>query len=350
MKLQIRKIQSSSHHSTSIVITAISSSVRFLKIALLIAVMVYLTSGITVVEPDETALVFRFGKMQEQIHHSGLLLTLPEPIDRVAKIPTEKIHEIALTQWLNKPKALNVPTPIARPTLHPVQDGYTLTGDANIVRCRFVLRYQIANPANYHVQCLDPQETLKLISYSASAEAIAGMDVDSVLSSGVKRLKEEIAQNIQKEANYLGLGIQILAFEIPEITPAEQVKQAFRNVTSARVKARTLVEEANSYRAREISRAKSEAYRIRKESSALANQVIAQAEGESNAFLSILKEYSKHPQVVWQRLKAEASQAFFAKAKNVTVLPKGNNSEFQVWIDPQVKKLRNQINDQRPIR
>ena len=267
------------------------------------------------------------------------------------KIPTEKVQEIVLADWLTVKQSQEEGQTTKIPaTLHPVDDGYTLTGDANIVRCQFALRYQITDASSYYLQALDPQVALEMISYSKAAEAIAQMDVDSVLSSGVKRLKEQIANEIQEESDALGLGIEVLAFEIPEVAPAEQVKQAFRNVTSARVKARTLVEEANSYKAREISRAKSEAYRLRRENTALADQKIAQAQGESHAFNSILEEYAKHPQVVQQRLRAEASQAVFAKAKNVTVLPQGQDNQFQVWIDPKVKQLRNRINNQRTPR
>ncbi len=159
---------------------ALAGTIALLRWLLFGLVALYLCSGITRVAPHEDALVYRFGRLQRTLHPPGLCFALPAPIDRVVKIPTRTQHELFLNHWAPEEAGPTSVTPAAAtpnaPTtqipasllavlpaantgalsagapppgakgLHPVFDGYTLTGDTNLVQARLTLRYRIADP------------------------------------------------------------------------------------------------------------------------------------------------------------------------------------------------------------
>lgn len=66
---------------------ALGATIRLLRWLLLGLAGIYLCSGITRVEPNEDALIYRFGKLQRDVHPPGLCFALPPPIDRVVTKP-----------------------------------------------------------------------------------------------------------------------------------------------------------------------------------------------------------------------------------------------------------------------
>ena len=298
------------------VLQAMKSSVKLLRWGLLLLALIYLASGITVVGPNETAFILRFGTLQPARHGSGLLLALPQPIDEVVRVPTQSVQEIQLNDW----DSGSPPFADNSPSLHPVQDGYTLTGDANIIRAKFSVRYQVSDPVAYVLNAKNQPASLESILYQAATGVIAHMRVDDVLASGLNSLRQEAMNTAQTRLDQLGLGVQLLAFEVREITPARQVLPSFQEVVSARVASRTRVEEANSYRASQVPAAQAEAYRIKQEADAYAQESVAKATGEAAAFEAIERQYRAAPQLMRTRLYADALETILHNLKSATIL------------------------------
>lgn len=307
------------------VLQALKSSVRMLRGGLLLLAAVYLSSGITVVGPNETAFVLRFGKLQPAVHTSGLLLAFPQPIDEVVKVPTRSVQEIALDDWDS--------SAITGPTLDPVYDAYTLTGDANIIRAKFSVRYQISDPAAYVLSVTHPVPLLGDILYRAATVVIAQMNVDDVLASGLEALRSEAMRIAQNEIDRLGLGVKLLAFEVNSIEPARQVLPAFEDVVSARVESRTLIEKANSYRASELPSVHAEAYRDRQEADAYAQDLVATAGGEASSFEAIDAQYRKAPELMRTRLYADAMNTILDRLRSTTFL-RASGERLKLLLQP----------------
>ncbi|HUK82754.1 MAG TPA: FtsH protease activity modulator HflK [Verrucomicrobiae bacterium] len=303
------------------VLQAMKSSVRLLRWGLLLLLLIYLFSGVTVVGPNETAFVLRFGKLQPGLHSSGLLLALPQPIDEVVKVPTRSVQEIRLDAWAASP----VNGMIAA-TLNPIRDGYTLTGDANIIQARFSVRYQVSDPVAYALAVKDQPALLEAVLYQAATEVIAQMTVDEVLASGLESLRAQTLRIAQAQLDRLGMGVQLLAFEVHEISPALQVVPAFQDVVSARVESQTLIEQANSYRASELPAARADAYRIKQEADSYGQDLVAKATGESAAFEAIEVQYKAAPQLMRTRLYADAMETILHQLQSTLILqPSGSN-------------------------
>jgi membrane protease subunit HflK len=311
-----------------VVLATLRSSISLLRWAILGLAGIYLASGITVVGPNESGLIVRFGKLQPGIHAPGLLFALPEPFDLVVKVPTRSLQEVGLDVWAPKPNEESLQA------LHPVDQPYTLTGDANIIRASFAVRYQISDPVDYVFQVKDRDALRDAILYQAATRTLAGMSVDDALAARKSFLADESMRIAQDEMNRLGLGIQLLAFEIRDINPPQSVLPAFQDVVSAKVQAKTLVEPANSYHATAIPQAQGQAYRINQEAQSYAQQIVSQAQGEASSFLAQLKEYRANGDVMRSRLLAETMEAIIPKMRVTTVVPSGAGTT-RLLLEPQ---------------
>jgi membrane protease subunit HflK len=314
--------------SAHAILVALRSSIRILRWGMLVLVLIYLCSGITIVGPNERALILRFGRALPESSAPGLLLAFPPPIDVVIMLPAKSVQEVALEAWSPADESS------WRDSLHPAFNPYTLSGDVNIIRARFSVRFQIASPVAYEFGAAERDNLRDAILYQSACRALAGMSVDDVLTTRRDYIGQESMRLAQAEMDRLGLGIQLLAFETREINPPAQVLPAFQDVVSAKVEAKTLVEPARSRHASVIPAAKAEAYRIQQEADAYAQGIVAKARGEVSAFLALLKEYRANPGTVHMRLYAEMLENVLPKVRVATVMPSGRG-EIRVLVEPQ---------------
>lgn len=335
-------------------------NLTLLRIAIVLIFALYLFSGVTIVSYSESAVVVRLGKVLQPARNSGLVLAFPPPIDRVYKIPTRQIQEVELRAWLpseartqawyetkirelqenpaeeifediNVYVARNFPYPT---TLHPVQDGYTLTGDANVVEGVFTIRYLIADPVQYFLSISNEKELLQRVAYQSATETIAEMGVDELFSERQNVFTAETARRIQNRLNKLNSGIRLQGFEINMIRPPLQVIAAFQEVISAQVESRTLWEQARGEASTIISQTRAETRRSLLEAEANRQNLVAQARGKAAAFEELAKEASIDPDLFRSRIKLETLERVLGNVTTATVLP-GTGGERQFWLPQQ---------------
>jgi membrane protease subunit HflK len=294
---------------------------------MLVLVLIYLCSGITTVGPNQRGLILRFGRALPKSAPPGLLLAFPEPIDEVVMLPAKSVQEVVLDAWTPNDNSW-------RDSLHPATDPYTITGDVNIIRARFSVRFQVADPIAYEFGASERENLRNLICYQSACRVLAGMNVDDALTTRRDFIGQESMRLAQEEFDRLGLGLQLLAFETREINPPAPVLPAFQDVVSAKVEARTLVEPARSRHASVIPEANAEAYRIQQEAESYAQGLIAKAQGEVSAFLALLKEYRANPGTVHTRLYAEMIEKVLPKVRVSSVLPT-DGGEVRILVSPQ---------------
>ncbi len=334
---------------------ALAGTIALLRWLLLGLVALYLGSGITRVAPHEDALVYRFGRLQRTLHPPGLCFALPAPIDRVVKIPTRTQHELFLNHWAPEETAATAPAAAmpAAPTtqipasllavlpaantgalsagapppgakgLHPVFDGYTLTGDTNLVQARLTLRYRIADPFAY-ASAAAPETVPGLLDaavFAAATQILAATRIDDALTVGLESLRARVRDLAQRRLDTLGLGIELVAFEINALTPPLATAAAFADVTSAQVEARTTLETARTYRAQAAPRATADAFRLRRQAEADGREFTTRARGEAAAFLALLAEHRRAPALLETRLRAETLEQILPRVKTKTVVP-----------------------------
>lgn len=311
---------------------AFTQTLTLLRWLIAALVALYLGSGITRVAPHEVALVYRLGALQPGVHAPGLVFALPAPFDRVVKIPVRTQQELALHAWSPEEDAAPAKPGAAPKGLHPVFDGYTLTGDANLVRGRFSLRYRIADPLAWAKAATAPTAALLLeaAALDAATQTLATLTIDHALGPGLETFRQRVREETQRRSDRLGLGVELLSFDVTQLTPPTAAAAAFAEVTSAQVEARTLVENARTERAQTLPQAQSEDYRRRHEAEADAQRLTTRAQAETASFLALVPAYRDTPALVVEHLRADALRDVFARAKIRAVLPAGDRLTLQV--------------------
>jgi membrane protease subunit HflK len=345
---------------------ALAATIKLLRWLLVGLVVVYLCSGITRVAPNEDALVYRLGRLQREVHPPGLCFALPPPIDRVVKIPTRTQHELFLNAWAPDEAAATAaaaaPAASAAPTtpqlpaallavlpaanvglaastpppgkgLHPAFDGYSLTGDANVVQARLTVRYRISDPFAY-ASSVEPNARTPLIDavmFDAATRTLATTRIDDALGTGLETFRTRVRELAQQRLDALKLGLEVVAFEVNAITPPAATASAFADVTSAQVEARTTLEQARTYRAQTMPRAESDAFRARQQATADARELATRARGEAASFLALLQEHRAAPALVELRLRAETLEQILGRVKTKTVVP-GDGGQLNVFL------------------
>ncbi len=338
------------------------NNLTLLKIGFGLLVALYLFSGVTIVRYGESAVQVRMGKVIGPAHDSGLLIAFPPPIDRIYKFPTQQIQELKLDAWVPSPERIALwhkkvrtetksgpmidladPTEYLKehhpwPTmLHPVLDGYSLTGDANIVGGVFTLRYRIVDPIQYYLTLHNEKELLPRIAYQAIARTVAEMSIDSLFSDQRGAFVTQTRLHIQQQLNELNTGIGIQGFEINTIAPPVQVLEAFQEVVNAQVESGTLLEKAESDFTTLALQTAAETRKIELEAAAKRLNLIAQAEGKAAAFSALLQEASHNIPLYRSRIHTETLNRIFRNLTTSTLLP-AQSSDLQFWLPQETSK------------
>jgi regulator of protease activity HflC (stomatin/prohibitin superfamily) len=101
------------------------------------------------------------------------------------------------------------------------------------------------------------------------------------------------------------------------------VADAFREVASAEVEARTLLEQARSARAALLPAALGEASSIRSQAEAEASALLARVRGEVEAFATIHEAFRASPDGFQERLLAETLAPLMPLWRGLYVVPSG---------------------------
>ncbi len=287
----------------------------------------YAGSGITVVQPDEVAVVYRFGALVGDgagaVHAPGLLLALPRPMDRVERVPVARVFETELRDlhYTRSDSKVTRYLVTNRATLDPERTGYALTGDQNIVHIAMVARWQVGDPIAWIQEVADPEAQLRLAVLHATVQTLGGTTVDTVLSDGRQDMVDTMTRRAQTWLDERESGVSLVSLELLELGPPQQVQEAFRDVQTAAIESETVMRSAREYQEVQVPKARTDKRRLILAAEAEAFAGIQRARSEASAFEILVAEYRKDPVVVRERLYREGVETVLQDAGKVDFLP-----------------------------
>jgi len=273
-----------------------------LGVALLAIAAAYLGSGFYVVGTDERGVVRRFGAVAEHVG-PGMHYRLPWPIDRVDVLKTTSVMKTG------------VGFALPDNTAQSVTGMELLTGDTNILGVALVLQYVIRNPADFLSRVEAPQALVDTVAQAVLTEAVAAMPIDEVLTTGRMAMQDEVKTRTQATLDRYQSGVQITSASIMAMTLDRSVAEAFQDVADAMADREKLQNEARAYQNDQIPKARGAARTALSEAEAYRQKRIAEAVGETDRFLALLKEYEKAPEITRSRLYLEAMEKILPKVK-----------------------------------
>ncbi len=251
-----------------------------------------LLTSIHRVSPQERGVVTFFGSYSRTMQ-PGLHFSLPAPLEQVMKLDVEEIRTI------------DIPT--------GESEKLILTGDQNIVDLAYSVRWNIKSPELFLFQIAEQEETIKEVAESAMRAAVANFTLDDTIGSERTEIEQQVEQNMQALLDGYGAGVVIRGIAIKKADPPAAVNDAFKEVSAAQQTAQTYLNEARAY----------------------AQQLTAQAQGESAAFDKVYEEYRLAPRVTRQRMYYETMERVLSQVDKTIIEADGVTPYLPL---PEIKK------------
>ena len=270
-----------------------------------IALLVWLGSGIFIVQEGQQAVVTTFGRFTNT-REAGIQFRWPYPF---------QAHEtVSVTQLQSVDVGRNS---VVQAT--GLRDSSMLTQDENIIDIRFTVQYRRANARAYLFENFRADDAVRQAAETAVREVVGRSKVDAVLYEQRSALATDLVKSIQAQLNRLNAGILVDNVNVQSVQVPEQVQASFDDAFKAGADRDRLKNEGQAYAANEIPKAQGTAARLKQEADAHRATVTAQAEGDAQRFRSVLTEYQKAPAVTRDRLYLETMQSVYSNVSKVMV-------------------------------
>jgi modulator of FtsH protease HflK len=300
--------------------------------------LLYAVSGITVIRPDEVAVVERWGRLvgdtaATRQHGPGLLFALPRPFDQVVRVKTKYVQELPI-------RTLAAPAGWAAvgDTLDPLTVGYALTGDQNIVHVGMIARYRVRDPVEWAFYGPKTEDILRTEVSAAMVRSLGEVNVDHVLAEERKDVIKTVTQRAQAGLDAAHSGLALVALELTELAPPRALAPSFEAVQSAFIEAETKKKAAQAHAEEVVPRARGEADQAVQAARADTATSLARAAGDTAAFLDLQRGYAVDPVVVRERLYRDAVDKAIGGAAAVRWVPPpagGHYAGLRVLVSPE---------------
>lgn len=234
-------------------------------------------STVHMVGPKEQGIVTTFGKYTRTID-PGVSLSLPWPFQtvEVTDVTSIKVYTI------------------------PEGEGekLMLTSDQNLVDLSYLVRWNIKNLKNFRLRLADPEETVREVAEAAMRSSIAEISLDGALSgAGRAEVEQSVRERMQRVLDGYRAGVAVQGVEIKKADPPAKVIGAFQQVTAAQ----------------------QDAERDRSNARAWAQQLLARAQGDAQAFDKVYEQYRLAPEVTKRRMYYETMERVLSKNDKVVI-------------------------------
>ena len=270
-------------------------SIRLVKALLpytvaLAAILLWFTTGLVQIEPHQTGIYYRFGKMADEVLEPGLHLCLPWPCDKIEIYDTENVKRFTVgyvsdedddNTWTGK---------------HGSEEYRLLLGSRDeLVSVNLRIEYKISDLRLYLMNNSDPVSLIKASAYQWVLDHTITSDLDSLLAVNRSEFSQHLISDLTEEIKKYNTGISIVSVVLESIHPPIDISETYQEIISAEIEAQRLVKEAEGYYEKTITEA--EQKRDTEIYNATVNQItkVANANAEVAEFMANVAADGKYP-------------------------------------------------------
>jgi len=285
------------------------NSGRFIGIAILVVLTIWLLSGIYFIQPNQNGVVLTFGKYTRTDETPGAKWRAPWPIQSVniVDVTVERRIQIGYNsneKGFNKNQSASVHN-----------EGLMLTGDENIIDINFVVLWRVGNAKDFLYSVRDPEDTIAMVAASTMREIIGQTNIQPALTDARTKIQSDARVLMQKLLDEYNSGVTINNVQLQKVDPPDAVVDAFNEVQRARQEKEKLKNQADTYRKDIIPRAKGEAVKMLNDAEAYKAQVVSKATGDASRFNSVYTAYKNSPEVTSERMYLETAEEIIKNTK-----------------------------------
>lgn len=265
------------------------------------------------VDPEETAVVLRFGKFVGTAD-AGPHFKLPFGIETVQKVVTGRVLQ---REYGYRTKA-EVRSKFSEKGYE--EESLMLSGDLNVVNFQWIVQYKIKDPVHYLFRVSEVELTLDDIAESVVRRIVGNRYSDEVLTVGRASIADQAKKEMQDILDLYQTGLQVVTVNIQNANPPNQVKAAFNEVSEAQQEKERMINEAQQAYNQKVSRAVGEARQTITQAEGYALERVNRGEGDVRRFLEILNEYQKAPEITRRRMYLESFETMVGRLDHLYVI------------------------------
>ena len=275
-----------------------------ISVAVLIAaalVVFWVVKCVYTGQPDELGQELVFGEPKEEVATAGLHFHF-WPIETVEKVSTRVQREFIGADTTRREGA---------------ESNLMLSGDQNIVEINFTVLWRVVDPKQFLFNVAEPEAFLRRVADSAMRELVGRSTAEQVRTERRAEVEEGVRALLQGTLDAYNAGISVVGVQLERADPPTEVVDAFEEVQRAQQELNRFQLEADQYANRRLGDARGEAAQITEAALGYKEQVVAEAEGESQRFTSVLTEYEAAEDVTRKRLFLETMERVLQDANKI---------------------------------
>jgi membrane protease subunit HflK len=317
---------------------ALTTSFRALRWVMVGVVVAYLFSGVFIVGQHERAYVLVFGKIAgmgaDRLKGPGLHWTWPKPVAEIVRIPTERVQAVETGTFMPRENS-------GAATLQPGADGYTLTGDANLIHAKWAVRYTVVDLETYSFRLRDPSAILQRELDHAIVKCTARFPVDQALRTEIEALRDAVDGELRRRVDALGLGVRIERVDVLALLPPRQVAAAFSAVIEAEQERSGKISAARALATRTLNEAQGEAARLIAEGEAYKRRVVAEVGASADYFTKVYEQYQKNPDIIARTLLQDTLRRTLSNVDQKFLIHRNEHGqqELRLLLTPEPKPI-----------
>ena len=284
-------------------------TLNIVVIALLLLVFAF--NSIYVIEEQEQAVLVTLGKASI-VSDSGIHFKIPF------------IQEVHLVSLAVRGLSIGYTTGNVSVT----SESLMITSDYNFVNVDFYVEYKVVDPERYLFASNEPDVILKNMALSYIRDTIGLHTVDEVITTGKTQIQLEIGRKLSERLATDNIGLQLHNITIQDSEPPTSiVKDAFKNVETAKQGKDTRINEARRYESEQLPAARAQVDAILREAETHREVRINEALAQVAVFNAMFAEYQKNPAMTRQRMYYEAMEEILPGLKIIIDDGEGSTSK-----------------------
>lgn len=296
-------------------------------LALLFLLGLWVSTAVTRVPVDAAGVAIFNGAFQPHALPPGLHVHAPWPWGRVIAVPL-RLQEISLGF------ERDLAGPVLWAEKHFEGEQNLLVGHGQeLVTVNVPIHFRVRDAVASLRRTDRPAAALTALGSRALLDLAAGHDAFSIMTTDRAALAAQLRERLQSASDRLELGLEIVFVGLKDVHPPVPVAPAYQDVVSAEEERVALVDTARRHAIETTSAARTEAAQLRALADANAAARRALAAGETARFLAPLDTWRRQRALFAFRLRAEATEAAFRRARALHLVPAGASRTLLLGLD-----------------
>jgi len=330
----------------------------FLWLALIQAGLLWLSTSFVFIEPEEQALLERYGEpvASRPVLNPGLHLKWPWPVDVVHRFQTHRVHTFTVgvvakdddhgadntIVWTKSHYKEEFNLPVAnREQANAASasvDSEKTAPPANLVTASVPVQYQIKDIVAWARNHANPDELLERIATREVVRYLVSVDFFEFMSTGRQKAAEALLQGIQNSADKEKLGVSILFVGLQDVHPPVSVAEAYEAVIGAEQTRAAKILVAQGDAAKTNALAAAESVKVQNSARSFEVRRVAEAGAIAGQFQHQIAAFEAAPTVYPQRLYLQAFAKAIAKSRKYIITTTNAHEMIQLNLEDKIRE------------